>query len=119
MYYVCDSYDGYKNSSPALHWRIRAGIDQEDTALTVATNLALTQRAYEGVKDVDFVTEWGLGHTTAERSGSSTEKFIDWVNACVNERLIVKKKPYMSVILNISFGTDISNRTPIPSIPVS
>lgn len=85
MYYLCDSYDGYKNSSPAVHWRIRTGIEQPDTALTVETNLALALQAYEGVKDVDFETVWGQGHTMAERTGSSTNNFIDWVNACVGQ----------------------------------
>ena len=85
MYYLCDSYDGFKNSSPASHWRIRTGIDQGDTALTVETNLALALQAYEGVKDVDFETVWGEGHTMAERTGSSTGNFIDWVNGCVEQ----------------------------------
>ena len=32
--------------------------------------------------DVDFATVWGQGHTMAERTGSSTENFIAWVNDC-------------------------------------
>ena len=85
MYYVSDYYDGYKNSSPAVHWRIRTGIDQGDTALTVETNLAQALKGYEGVKDVDFETVWGEGHTTAERTGSSTDNFITWINTCVKQ----------------------------------
>ena len=34
------------------------------------------------VEDVDFATVWGQGHTMAERTGSSTENFIAWVNGC-------------------------------------
>ena len=82
MYYVSGSYDGYKTSNPATHWRIRTGIEQGDTALTVETNLALALTQDDSVKDVDFETVWGMGHTTAERSGSSTDNFISWVNKC-------------------------------------
>jgi len=85
MYYLAESYDGYKTSSPAPHWRIRTGIDQGDTALTVETNLALALKEYGGVKDVDFATVWGLGHTMAERSGSGTGNFIAWVNTCTGQ----------------------------------
>ncbi len=83
MYYVCNYYDGYKNSTPAPYWRIRTGINQGDTALTVETNMALALRQYDRVKDVDFETVWGLGHTTAERTGDNTDNFINWVNTCV------------------------------------
>lgn len=85
MYYICDYYKGYQNSTPASHWRIRTGINQGDTALTVETNLALALKGNEGVKDVDFETVWGLGHTTAERTGSSTDNFITWINRCVKQ----------------------------------
>jgi hypothetical protein len=34
-------------------------------------------------RDVDFETVWGLGHTMAERTGESTENFIQWVNECL------------------------------------
>jgi len=86
MYYVSSSYDGYNTSSPAIHWRIRTGIEQGDTALTVETNLALALKQYDSVKDVDFETVWGMGHTTAERSGSSTDNFISWVNKCSEQK---------------------------------
>ena len=86
MYYVSSSYDGYKTSSPAIHWRIRTGIEQGDAALTVETNLALALKQDDDVKDVDFETVWGMGHTTAERSGSSTDNFISWVNECADEK---------------------------------
>ena len=32
------------------------------------------------VESVDFATVWGQAHTTAERVGTSTENFINWVN---------------------------------------
>lgn len=86
MYHVSGGYDGYKTSIPATHWRIRTGIEQGDTALTVETNLALALKQDDSVKDVDFETVWGMGHTTAERSGSSTDNFISWVNKCVEPK---------------------------------
>jgi len=86
MYYVSSGYYGYKTSIPATHWRIRTGIEQGDTALTVETNLALALKQDDSVKDVDFETVWGMGHTTAERSGSSTDNFISWVNKCVEQK---------------------------------
>jgi len=85
MYYLCSAYEGYQKSNPAPYWRIRTGIDQGDTATTVESNLALVASEYPGVKGVDFETVWGLGHTTAERTGSSTNNFIDWINECVKK----------------------------------
>lgn len=85
MFYLSDYYEGYATSKPAEFWRIRTGIDQGDTALTVETNLALALENYSGVKDVDFETVWGMGHTLAERTGSSTNNFIHWVNECVGQ----------------------------------
>jgi hypothetical protein len=85
MYYLSDYYEGYNNSTVAPYWRIRTGIDQGDTASTVETNLALALKKYTGVKDVDFETVWGQGHTMAERTGDSTENFITWVNKCSNQ----------------------------------
>ena len=38
--------------------------------------------ASKSVEDVDFATVWGQGHTMAERTGSSTDNFINWVNDC-------------------------------------
>lgn len=83
MYYLSEYYEGYKTSTPATHWRIRSGIDQSDTALTVEMNLALALEQYDNIKSVDFETVWGQGHTTAERTGDSTENFIHWVNECM------------------------------------
>lgn len=85
MYFLLNYYKGYKTSTVAPHWRIHTGINQGDTASTVETNLALALKNYAGVKDVDFETVWGQGHTTAERTGSSTDNFIKWVNQCVSK----------------------------------
>lgn len=82
MYFISSYYGGYGSSTIAPHWRIRTGIDQGDTALTVETNLALALEANDKVDDVDFATVWGLAHTTAERTGSATTNFIDWVQDC-------------------------------------
>jgi hypothetical protein len=76
-----DYYDGYQTANVAQYWRIRTGIDQGDTALTTEVNLALALENYG--RDVDFETVWGLGHTMAERTGTSTENFIQWVNECL------------------------------------
>ena len=83
MYYVCSGYEGFGSSTPASHWRIRTGIEQGDTSVTTEMNLALALAACEGVTDVDFATVWGQGHTTAERTGSSTANFLAWVEDCV------------------------------------
>jgi hypothetical protein len=83
MYYLSNYYSGYKTSTPAKYWRIRTGINQGDTALTVETNLKLALENYEGVKSVDFATVWGQPHTTAERTGNNTDNFITWVNDCL------------------------------------
>ena len=83
MYYLSDYYDGYQTSSVAKYWRIRSGITQGDTALTVETNLALALNNYKGVNDVDFETVWNQGHTEAERTGKATTNFISWVNECM------------------------------------
>ena len=73
---------GAGTSTPAAHWRIRTGIAQGDTASTTELNLALALGITTGVESVDFATVWGQGHTMAERTGSSTENFIAWVNDC-------------------------------------
>ncbi len=83
MYYLSDYYEGYKTSSPAKYWRIRTGINQGDTALTTEMNLALALESYGA--DVDFETVWAQAHVEAERTGSSSENFIAWVNECLAE----------------------------------
>ena len=83
MYYLSPAYEGYQTSEPATFWRIRTGINQGDTALCTEMNLALAAAAYSEETSVDFETVWGQGHTQAERTGSSTENFIAWVQACM------------------------------------
>lgn len=85
MYYLSSYYQGYQTSKPASYWRIRTGIDQSDTALTVESNLALALQNYSGVKDVDFATVWGMKHVEAERTGDNTTNFIAWVNDCMSK----------------------------------
>jgi hypothetical protein len=82
MYFLNSTYKGYKTSTVAKYWRIRTGIDQSDTALTVEANLALALKSNSKVKDVDFATVWGMKHVEAERTGDSTTNFISWVNQC-------------------------------------
>ena len=50
--------------------------------MTTEINLALALEHYDGVKSVDFETVWALDHTEAERTGESTDNFIEWVKAC-------------------------------------
>ena len=83
MYYLSPAYEGYQTSEPATFWRIRTGINQGDTALCTEIDLALAAAAYSEEISVDFETVWGQGHTQAERTGSSTENFIAWVQACM------------------------------------
>ena len=85
LYYLLESSDGYETSEVAKYWRIRTGIAQSDCALSTEMNLALALENYSGVENVDFETVWGAGHTQAERTGSSTDNFIAWVNECMSE----------------------------------
>lgn len=81
MYYLNDYYEGCNTSAVAKYWRIRSGINQSDTALSTEVNLALALENYGA--DVDFETVWGQGHVQAERTGTSSENFISWVNECM------------------------------------
>lgn len=85
MFYLTSAYSGFQTSKPAPHWRIRSGLSQGDTALTVETNLALAleNQANGAVKSVDFATVWGQGNTTAERTGHASANFIQWVQEIV------------------------------------
>ncbi|MCH5255590.1 MAG: tannase, partial [Lachnospiraceae bacterium] len=83
LYYLLESEEGYGTSTPAKYWRIRSGIAQSDTSLTTELNLALALQNYDGIESVDFATVWGQQHVKAERSGSSTENFINWVEECL------------------------------------
>ncbi|MCD7854576.1 MAG: copper amine oxidase N-terminal domain-containing protein [Clostridiales bacterium] len=81
LYYISSAYSGFGTADVADFWRIRTGINQSDTALSTEVNLALALEAYG--KDVDFETVWGQAHVEAERSGSSSDNFIAWVNECL------------------------------------
>ena len=85
MFYLTSAYSGYQTSKLAPHWRIRSGLSQGDTALTVETNLALAleNQTNGAVKSVDFATVWGQGNTTAERTGHASTNFIQWVQEIV------------------------------------
>ncbi len=82
MYYLLDYYEGANSSNVAEHWRIRTGITQGDTALTVEMNLALALKSSTDVSDVNFEMVWGQGHTMAERTGDATSNFITWIRDC-------------------------------------
>ena len=87
LYYLLESEEGYGTSNVAKYWRIRTGIAQSDCALSTEVDLALALENYEGVESVDFETIWGAGHTQAERTGSSTDNFVAWVNDCMSSEL--------------------------------
>lgn len=72
-----------KPSTLAKHWRIHTGISQGDTALTTEVNLTLALKQRKDVEDVDFATVWEKKHTMTERTGSSTDNFIQWVKDSV------------------------------------
>lgn len=38
---------------------------------------------YSDDTQVDFETVWGQGHTMAERTGDSTQNFIEWIYECM------------------------------------
>ena len=83
LYYLMESREGYGTSTVAKYWRIRSGIEQPTNSLTTEVNLALALSQCKDVKDVDFEAVWEQGHSEAERTGSSAENFIAWVNACM------------------------------------
>ena len=85
LYYLLESSAGFRTSNVASCWRIRTGIEQGDTALNTEINLARALENCERVRSVDFAMVWGLKHVEAERRGSGTENFIQWVNACLAE----------------------------------
>ena len=74
-----------KGGGPGGDFGGRGGRMKSDCALSTEMNLALALENTEGVKDVDFETVWGAGHTEAERTGDSTTNFIEWVNECVKK----------------------------------
>ena len=82
LYYLLESEEGYETSTVAKYWRIRTGINQGDCALSTEMNLALALENYDSVESVDFETVWGQGHTQAERTGNSSDNFIEWVESC-------------------------------------
>ncbi len=87
LYFLLESEEGYGTSNVAKYWRIRTGIAQGDCALSTEVDLALALENYEGVESVDFETIWGAGHTQAERTGSSTDNFVAWVNEIMSVEL--------------------------------
>lgn len=86
LYYLMKSQKGYGTSKVAKYWRIRSGIEQNNTSVTTEVNLALALEQNKAVKSVDFETVWAQGHTEAERDGDSTSNFISWVKNCVKAK---------------------------------
>ncbi|MBO6213942.1 MAG: tannase, partial [Lachnospiraceae bacterium] len=81
LYYLISGSEGYQTSNVAKYFRINTGLWQSDTAVNTEANLVLALENYGSEVDYSFV--WGQGHTMAERTGDSTENFIEWVNQCV------------------------------------
>nr|WP_295001552.1 subtype A tannase [uncultured Methanobrevibacter sp.] len=84
MYYLSDYYDGAGSSDVAKYWRINTGIKQGDTSQCVDVNLYLAVSDRVGFDNVEFSTVWDEGHARAERIGSPTTNFINWVHNCLN-----------------------------------
>lgn len=98
MYYLNNYHEGYKTSTVAPHWRIHTGINQGDTASTVEANLALALNSYDGVKDVDFETVGGQGHTTKRLSQNKNGGYAYF---CMHEfkkdgKLLMEKGRWLS-----------------------
>lgn len=85
LYFLMKSEKGFKTSTVAKYWRIRAGIEQPHTAITTEVNLALALENYDGVESVDFEEVWAQSHTQAEREGNYVYNFINWVNKCMKK----------------------------------
>ena len=83
LYYLMEKREGFGTSSVAKYWRIRTGIEQNNTSVTTEANLALALYHHSDVENVDFETVWAQGHEEAERTGDSTENFINWINNCI------------------------------------
>ncbi len=82
LYYLLESEEGYETGTVAKYWRIRTGLNQGDCALSTEMNLVLALENYDSVERVDFESVWGQGHTQAERTGNSSDNFIEWVESC-------------------------------------
>ena len=81
LYYLLSGSEGYQTANVAKYFRINTGLWQSDTAVNTEANLVLALQNYGS--DVDYGFVWGQEHTMAERSGNSTDNFIEWVNKCV------------------------------------
>ena len=78
MYYLNSYYKGYKTSDIAEYFRINTGIAQVDTGNVVEMDLYLA--LINNNKSAEFTTVWDKEHVEAERTGTSEENFISWVN---------------------------------------
>ena len=83
LYYLMKSEEGYGSANVAKYWRIRSGIEQQTNSLTTEINLALALESCDGVESVDFETVWAQNHTEAERTGESTDNFLEWISSCM------------------------------------
>ena len=82
LYYLMEKREGFGTSDVSENWRIRTGIKQINTSVTTEANLALALEHNSDVKSVDFETVWEQTHEEAERTGDSTENFIEWIGTC-------------------------------------
>ena len=104
LYYLCNYYDGYKQSDVADYFRINTGITQGDTSNVVEMNLYLALLNYG--KNVAFTTVWNQGHTEAERNGSANDNFISWIaeiegvqSTNTNKSNLVKFSKFMFLLM--------------------
>ena len=101
MYYLNSYYDGYKKSDIADYFRINTGISQVDTSNVVEMNLYLALLNYG--KNAQFTTVWEQKHVKAERTGTSDDNFISWINNIENTKKSASKCINYNSLLFITF----------------
>ena len=79
LYYLISSYDGYKTTTVAPFWRIKAGLFQTTAILPSSINLFLAVKNYPGVPNVDYEAVWGMGDI-GEISKKDKLEFVEWIN---------------------------------------
>ena len=79
LYFLSGAYAGFATATVARHWRIVTGVQQSETTLTGELNLARALDVYDDVESCEFEAVWDKGFVAAERTGSATSAFLDWL----------------------------------------
>ena len=94
VYYNRDGISTEASLSTAGDWSIRPGFTTPGWSQGTLWYSVMPESFYNdntlndktgvnGEGNLDFETVWGLGHIMAERTGDSTENFINWVAECM------------------------------------